>query len=376
MEYAMIYWVRHLEAGLTSISKEEDVLLNGLAESLSVFVEHYWHNFTGTLKIPKRTTELLRVLPDCENEGRLGQAIVSAKKQLKHFGEMRNEDRALDLSGAVAKVRTQIERFLSADEGTSNLDTLKPQYGVDLYKCPRFSCHYFTYGFSSESDRRKHVERHERPARCTDENCIGFQIGFATEAQLAKHIRDTHTVSANQEQEFPTEEEITLSIRKNTEDTLVNDQPIESSTQTPEPEESEQESESEHASEPETISNAPQEDTVYAKRRKRQQEFTCEHCGKMFKKQYNWRSHLASHGGSQRFECSRCGTVLARLSDFNRHLRSHSGGKTYVCSGALNNGQPWGCGKAFARADILRSHHKSKKGQQCLVPLQEQNSVP
>lgn len=368
MEYAVLYWVRHLEAGLSNITNEDSVL-EEFAESLGVFLDVHWKSPTATIKVPKKVELMLDHLKTYSPSIRLGPAIASTKKQLRHFGELRKEECALDLGEVVARIRTQLE--LVASESLNALDNLEPAYGLNLFRCPRFSCHYFTHGFLSEPDRRKHLDRHERPHRCTDEICvIGFIIGFATPHQLAKHIKDNHSASSNLDEQFPSEQEIAQSMRKDTDTTLVNE-PM-PSIQPPEAQESESashsesESDSGHASQHEVLVN-PSDNTPYTKQ-KRQTEFSCEHCGKTFGKRYNWFSHLKSHGASEQFRCSQCGTVCARQSDFTRHMRSHAQGKRYACHGVFDNGQR--CGKVFVRADILRSHHKSKKGQRCFMSMQ------
>jgi uncharacterized Zn-finger protein len=102
------------------------------------------------------------------------------------------------------------------------------------------------------------------------------------------------------------------------------------------------------------------------------QEYECSHCSKKFTKRYNWQSHLKTHGPSQTFTCNTCGTTCARESDLNRHFKTHMGGNAFTCGGVLENGQAWGCGQSFNRADILRSHHKSKKGKKCIAALNEE----
>jgi uncharacterized Zn-finger protein len=109
-----------------------------------------------------------------------------------------------------------------------------------------------------------------------------------------------------------------------------------------------------------------------SKRAKTEREFVCKHCGKKYTKRYNLDSHMTTHGVTETFVCFYCGKNFARNSDLTRHIKAHTDGKAYVCGGTLQNGQAWGCGQSFNRADILSNHHKSKKGRKCLAALEHE----
>jgi uncharacterized Zn-finger protein len=226
-------------------------------------------------------------------------------------------------------------------------------------------------GFCSKGERDRHVERHERPARCTDRHCTGFIIGFATESQLARHLKETHSESTDHDQSFPTEEEVIQSLREYSPET------------SPEPEEAEHiiveepepDPEPEPVPRPATQAGDVPQPALYsrpAKRTKTVKKHKCYYCDKKFTKHYNWQSHLETHAPSQTFTCTTCGTTCARESDFKRHMKTHMGGNTFRCGGIMENGQTWGCGQSFNRADTLRNHYKSKKGRTCIAASNEE----
>lgn len=70
--------------------------------------------------------------------------------------------------------------------------------------------------------------------------------------------------------------------------------------------------------------------------------------------------------------CSQCGKAFARQHDRKRHEDLHSGEKKYQCKGMLKNGQPYGCGRKFARADALRRHFQTEAGKECIRLLIEE----
>ncbi|XP_014559892.1 hypothetical protein COCVIDRAFT_90530 [Bipolaris victoriae FI3] len=51
-------------------------------------------------------------------------------------------------------------------------------------------------------------------------------------------------------------------------------------------------------------------------------------------------------------------------------MRLHDVDSAVTCGGVLSDGRRWGCGTNFARLDILRNHHKSRKDRQCIAERQ------
>ncbi|OCK76290.1 hypothetical protein K432DRAFT_306677 [Lepidopterella palustris CBS 459.81] len=360
MEYAVLYWVRHLEAGLSSRSGPDD-LTRGFLESFEGLLEGHWRTPTIEPEISKRTRDRLQVFQNSPKHEQIQQAIASTKEQIKRFGDMRPGECALDLTEVVAGIRRQLESVVInsanrsiADPDISMKEKLKPKYGTDLFKCPRFSCKYFTRGFDSKHERDGHVQRHERPFRCTDINCTGF-IGFAMKERLDKHLKEIHTDPGDQVPSFPTEDEIAESQRE------YLDAEVDANA------DSESGSESDKAAQP-AQSSRP------AKRTKTQTEFKCSHCDKTFAKRWNRDSHLKIHGIGEPLTCHMCGTSCARQSDLTRHMKKHTTVKAFKCGGVLSNGQHWGCGQSFLRADILSNHYKSKKGKKCIAAQEEEQA--
>ena len=370
MEYAILFWLRHLEAGLTSSPAGQDELCEDLAESLEILVEQHWNNPTaGINSISNRTRDMLEVFSGCQNYLQIQLAIVLTDKELKHFGDMPPKQPALDFVGIISAVRHRLEMVVQNNPDQGTLDDLELKYGTHLFRCPRFSCKYFTEGFSTPDERERHVERHERPARCTDEHCRGSKIGFATKAQLERHLKENHPDITERRHNFPTEEEISESVRENHPEPEPEPQPeLGPGPELPQPLVT-----AEPAMAPaltvalEEATPQPTQPKETSKRRKTKQDYECAHCGKKFNKKFNWQSHLASHSGGEIYTCPVCGKTCARHNDLVRHRKLHDPDNEVTCGGVLLNGQRWGCGISFARADILRNHHKSKKGRRCIA---------
>jgi DNA-directed RNA polymerase subunit RPC12/RpoP len=370
MEYAILYWLRHLEAGMSSASPDEDSSYQNLTESLEVLVEQYWNEPTASgISISKslsnRTREVLQHFSHSQSFQRIQLALVLTDKELKHFGDVRPEKYALNFAGVVKAVRSCIETYVRQNSDLVEAGALRTKYGRNLFKCPRFSCNYFTDGFSTREEREKHVERHERPARCTDEHCRGSQIGFATQAQLDRHLKENHPDMTKRHHNFPTDEEIIDSMREASPEpeAAIEHEPqlvpqLQQPLAVPDP-----------AAVPAPEQAEPQSAQLMeiVKRQRTKRVYKCAHCDKTFNKKYNWESHLESHGGTLRWQCVTCKEMFTRKSDLRRHMRSHDPDTTVTCGGVLSDGRKWGCGINFARMDTLRTHHKSKKGRRCIA---------
>ncbi|KAL2679252.1 hypothetical protein Neosp_010019 [[Neocosmospora] mangrovei] len=350
MDYAVLYWIRHLEAGTEQCNGYEG-LVKELAESLETFIRQYWKGPTSTLPVSGRTKKRLQCFQELSFYENLEQAVESSKKQLRTFGEMRKGQMALNLADAVNQVRTALERLASPDSEPSVQRNVEEIYGRNLFKCSRFSCKFFTTGFPTADDRDKHMAKHTRPFQCPEEFCTGSLFGFSSEAERDKHMKNTHFTATMNDLEFPTDEEVARSIRANMAEEEAGREPTGSSE-----------------SEPETEQHQSR-----MRKGTKQAEFQCPHCSKVYKKKYNLESHVRTHARERPYVCLDCGDAFAQASDYNRHTRKHTGAREFVCSGVLQNGASWGCGRAFSRADTLNTHWKSELGKVCRLPfLQEQ----
>lgn len=354
IDYAVIYWLQHLEACVTlSTSKdgdghEDEELMEELAESLKEFIDQHWAAPTSTLALAKRFSNKLQFFRRFGFYDRLEKVVASTRKQWNYFGNMEKKEIALNLVDLVGDVRKILERMISDPVDPSTERTINERYGNNLFKCPRFSCKFFSQGFPSRAEREAHVSKHERPFRCTEETCHGYFWGFASEADRKKHMDENHSSTSNDDTEFPTDQDIEHSIMTSHKESHENQEPELMSQDT---------GESERLSEVESEPNAYSRRQVSGRQNKpRQIEFRCEDCHKVFKKRHNLNSHLQTHGIEQPYECHTCGTRFARQSDLNRHVNIHKGEK-FECRG---------CRRSFSRKDTLSKHYESRVGRECV----------
>lgn len=341
MDYAISFWVRHLEAGLIKIEEQEEEfseeeLMTVFSESLGCFLETHWASPISPLAVSRRSSNRLHYFHEAPFYDDLAQAVVSTKKQLTFYGEMKKEEIALDLAEILRKIREAFEAALSRPMDDTARKRVEEMYGTNHYKCSRLSCNYFSIGFLTRDERNQHQEKHDRPYRCTVVGCPTLDFGLTTQKDLDKHMKDTHGTVADQVEEFPEEAELAP------------------------PKEVER---------PVTIPTAPP-----APKAPKKKTFSCISCSKVFSRNYNLKSHLATHDTERPFPCGYCNKRFARQNDCKRHENSHMGEK-FTCKGILADGRAWGCGKEFTRADSLRNHHKSKVGQQCMPRSLQENRV-
>lgn len=373
MDYAVLFWIQHLEVGATlkpeeNGEKQKEALMAELAESLGIFVNQYWNSPTAVPKLANRHRDKIQYFRAFPFYDRLEQAVSSTKRQLKHFGDTKKEEIALNIANSVCNIRNALEELASIEPEPTTRQIIEDRYGSNLFKCPQFSCQSFTIGFPSAEERKKHIGKHQRPFRCSDELCVvGYAFGFPSAAELEKHMKAYHRELILQDEEFPTEEEVQQSIQNNKIAIGVikapNPQSRDDGIEYMATAMTQRESEPKSEAKPQF---GPRETQT------RQTEFKCEQCNVVYKKRYNLQSHLLSHENIRPHACSVCHKDFARVGDLRRHTSTHTGEKRFVCSGTLRNGSKWGCGRSFARADTLRKHHESRVGRECILPLQQE----
>ncbi|KAF2994772.1 hypothetical protein E8E14_002949 [Neopestalotiopsis sp. 37M] len=290
MDYAVLFWLRHLNIGVTLEDGRQE-LMDQLAESLESFIENHWNSPTVRLRLANRHSDKLQHFKPLPFYDRLEQAVASTNQQLRSFGISKMEENALDLARMVCDVRKLLEHIISNDLEHTDQQMVEKRYGTNLFKCPQFSCQFFTLGFSTAAERDKHIVKHERPFPCSDEMCVRYTFGFSSAAEREKHIRENHFKIAIHDDEFPTQEDIDRSISRShfaaegnpTRNALKRDNSIgDATTAVPE----------EVASEPESEVEPRYQGHL---KRVRQTEFKCPHCNNVYKRRYNLQSHILSH---------------------------------------------------------------------------------
>jgi DNA-directed RNA polymerase subunit RPC12/RpoP len=347
MDYAVTYWVRHLEACLVFLGKEDSGVVD-ISGALENFIELHYTAPATRLPITKRNAARLRCLEglDCYDE--LQRAVRSTRKQLSFYGELDEDEVALDLGNIVKGVREALEKLvLKAQSGDGTCEKLEKYYGSNLFKCPRLSCKFFSNGFATATQRDQHLGKHQRPFRCTVSGCPNGTIGMSSERELQKHTKEAHG-EVQYGDEFPDEDEEIAQSPFQALPTRL-ESPAASSLGN---------AQENHDSESDVVVQS----MGLGRRRlrlsnKRRRQYKCQHCGKIFHRKFNLDSHLHTHSTERSWNCGICSKAFAREGDYKRHIKGHSDAKSFKCGG---------CGRGFARRDTLATHYKSRMGRSCL----------
>lgn len=275
-DYAVISWALHLESSLDLEQSTAD-RLEELTGALQVFLDLQWANRQEEPTMPNNLKRRLKPLETHPCYERACSAIAVQREQLRPTGKRAPDREVLWLKNSILRVRTALEAISrSPNCFEDQLALLKKFYGLNLFKCARFSCHFFYRGFPTEDQRSQHVSKHERAFTCLEEGCPQSTIGCTTAKDLQSHIRISHDGIHVEEDEaaFPGDDDSKQEQQR----------PMQKQLAT----------------------------------------FQCPLCSKRFTRAFNLISHQRTHTNERPFACSVCGKAFSRRRDLKRHEETHS----------------------------------------------------
>lgn len=180
-DYAVKHCLDHLE-NYTGLESPEN-LLEETMESARVFLATY------SLPVPQDVP------------------VLSHRDISNFFNQLPKDKReradTLTIGYRTLDIRTVIEKIRIQDLPPQDEAFIGNVYGKQVtYKCPKIWCDYFSMGFDKNEDRQKHVDSHNRPFRCSEEDCFAFQLGYSSKSRMEEHKSKYHS-SEREELRFP-----------------------------------------------------------------------------------------------------------------------------------------------------------------------------
>ena len=194
-DYAVAHWLDHVESSTIQLLPPEANSLNCLKNGLELFLMK--HGSESPPAVSVSATQGFQSIRECNFTKRLDD--------LAHLAHQRqSNEQHLDLETQLQRRRLIYENVVANTNviGEASQDSLLPDK-AGRFKCPKIWCQFFSEGFQQAERRDKHVDQHERPFRCSFEECLYTQLGFGTEKELKRHEK-THPTSQGSEWVFPT----------------------------------------------------------------------------------------------------------------------------------------------------------------------------
>ena len=194
-DYAVVHWIDHLLALLNfseTVSSDQPGDDRETSDACIIFGDRYGADLMSP-------TETEALFPDRDRYATLDCFPTlctiwrHAKASRAFVDDRRDEVSLLSLRRSFKDNRKMVEDlFRTFKDNGEKMVTLNNLYGTKWFKCSRLSCYYFHEGFDSESSRKDHYNRHERPFRCDEEDCLAAVIGFGSLKELEEHKRSMH----------------------------------------------------------------------------------------------------------------------------------------------------------------------------------------
>ncbi len=194
-DYAVAHWLDHVESSTSQPLSLETIALEPLSRELEAFfIKHGSHSLEN---LTVSTENKFRSIREWELTKRLDGISHLARQRQS------NED-YLDLETQLQRRRLIYEDVVASTDSHNESSLVHLLLnGSEPFKCPKIWCEFFSAGFPHKESRDKHVNRHERPFRCSFEECLYARLGYGTEAELKRHEKKSHPIGHSSEWVFP-----------------------------------------------------------------------------------------------------------------------------------------------------------------------------
>lgn len=195
-DYAIAHWLDHVDSSTSQPLPLEANSFEPLSQKLRLFLTN--HGLESSPSQPVSTEPRF--------QGIRHLSFTIELDGLAHLARQRkSNEKYLDLETHLQR------RRLIYEDVVTNSNPQNEAFRKDLllrvsgwFKCPKKHCNHFFDGFANKEDRDKHINQHERPFRCSFEECPYATLGYGTEIELKRHEKTSHPTSENSEWVFPT----------------------------------------------------------------------------------------------------------------------------------------------------------------------------
>ena len=196
-DYAIAHWLDHVDSCTSQQLPVDADTLQRLAQTIESFFMK--HGLSTPPDTPVSTDRRFHSIKQRDSTKRL-DSLARLARQRKS-----NED-LLDLETQLQRRRLIYEGLVTnTDPKNDMVHTLSLSHGFGWFKCPRTWCEFFFDGFQHKERRDAHANQHERPFRCSFEDCLYAELGFETEKHAKRHEKTSHSNGDGSERAFPTQ---------------------------------------------------------------------------------------------------------------------------------------------------------------------------
>ncbi|RDW70893.1 uncharacterized protein DSM5745_08404 [Aspergillus mulundensis] len=187
LDYAVAYWVSHLESCLAHTKDYDDRSFESLGRDLQLFLDRH---FQEGCRYPVSTKTQIKLRPFKKETyyDRLALAFEYWQQETTIITTKSDGRPVLDLQAAINAIRSELESLWSDQKLPRQI------YGGSIFKCSRLYCNFFFEGFGGPTERDLHIKEHERSYTCQFPNCPASQMGYVSRKDLDRHLSNSHHI--------------------------------------------------------------------------------------------------------------------------------------------------------------------------------------
>ena len=177
-DYAIVHWIDHLASCTPETLSRDPKTHQDLAKQVETFLSKHGLDSLTVSSTPDN--EQLQILKHLDSSLRMDRVAQLAR-------ENKSAASCLDLEAQLHRRRAIYENLVAKMDPDSDASRLIVSFnGRNNFKCPRLFCDWFYDGWSDEGRRNEHLNKHDRPFRCTFEECL-YPLDWRLSRKMSWH---------------------------------------------------------------------------------------------------------------------------------------------------------------------------------------------